>query len=206
MNQIVYILTNEAMPGLVKIGMTERELETRIAELSRATGVPLPFVVHYAAKVNNAAITESLLLEAFSMHRINPLREFFKLSPENAVAALKIAQGEDITPREDVVEFPEEAEALQNARARLPRFNFEIAEIPLGASLVFTRDSSKIAKYIGNSKIEFEGRETSLSESARIILNRTHAPAGTEYWTYEGEILSERISRIRNQILESHTN
>ena len=40
---IVYVLSNEAMPGLVKIGLTQRsELEVRLNELY-STGVPLPF-------------------------------------------------------------------------------------------------------------------------------------------------------------------
>lgn len=40
---IVYVLSNRAMPGLVKIGMTTRpELDTRLKELY-TTGVPVPF-------------------------------------------------------------------------------------------------------------------------------------------------------------------
>ena len=42
---IVYVLSNRAMPGLVKIGMTTRkELDTRLKELY-TTGVPIPFDV-----------------------------------------------------------------------------------------------------------------------------------------------------------------
>jgi hypothetical protein len=43
MPDVVYVLTNEAMPGLVKIGLTTDSLESRILQLSSATGVPLPF-------------------------------------------------------------------------------------------------------------------------------------------------------------------
>ena len=43
MPNIVYVLTNPAMPGIVKIGMTEREdVQRRMTELY-STGVPLPF-------------------------------------------------------------------------------------------------------------------------------------------------------------------
>ena len=42
---IVYVLSNRAMPGLVKIGMTTRhELDARLKELY-TTGVPVPFDV-----------------------------------------------------------------------------------------------------------------------------------------------------------------
>lgn len=40
---IVYVLTNPAMPGLVKIGMTTRsDIDARMKELY-STGVPVPF-------------------------------------------------------------------------------------------------------------------------------------------------------------------
>ena len=52
---IVYVLSNRAMPGLVKIGMTTRpELDTRLKELY-TTGVPVPFDVEYACEVKAIA-------------------------------------------------------------------------------------------------------------------------------------------------------
>lgn len=41
MDEIVYVLINEAMPGYVKIGLTSGSLEERIRSLD-TTGVPLP--------------------------------------------------------------------------------------------------------------------------------------------------------------------
>lgn len=47
---IVYVLSNEAMPGLIKIGLTKRdELEARLNELY-SIGVPLPFTCIYTTK------------------------------------------------------------------------------------------------------------------------------------------------------------
>jgi hypothetical protein len=52
---IVYVLTNLAMPGLCKIGKTTTGLNPdRVTQLSFASGVPSPFEVYYAAKVDNA--------------------------------------------------------------------------------------------------------------------------------------------------------
>ena len=43
MSNIVYVLTNPAMPGIVKIGMTDRpDVQHRMGDLY-TTGVPLPF-------------------------------------------------------------------------------------------------------------------------------------------------------------------
>ena len=38
----VYVLTNPAMPGMVKIGKTTRDVTHRLKDLY-STGVPLPF-------------------------------------------------------------------------------------------------------------------------------------------------------------------
>jgi len=51
--EIIYILTNEAMPGYVKIGRTS-DLKERIRSLSRPSGVPLPFEVYYASEVEDS--------------------------------------------------------------------------------------------------------------------------------------------------------
>ena len=53
MSEIVYILTNEAMPGYVKIGMTNNSLLERMKQLDR-TNIPLPFECYYACEVENA--------------------------------------------------------------------------------------------------------------------------------------------------------
>lgn len=88
--EIVYILTNPSMPGLVKIGRTQN-LQARVAALSAATSTPEPFVIAYAAYVEDASFVERALHAAFSMHRM-PGREFFRISPTNAIAALSLAE------------------------------------------------------------------------------------------------------------------
>lgn len=65
MAHIIYILTNEAMPGYVKIGKTTTGLEQRVNELSRSTSVPLPFTCFYACTVNDCHFVEKQLHEAF---------------------------------------------------------------------------------------------------------------------------------------------
>lgn len=59
MPDIVYILQNDSMPGLVKIGRTSSNLEDRIRQLD-TTGVPLPFRCFYAAEVKDGALSQSL--------------------------------------------------------------------------------------------------------------------------------------------------
>jgi hypothetical protein len=89
MNQIIYILTNEAMPRYVKISKTSTSLEQRIRELSASTSVPIPFTCFYACTVKDMAFVERQLHDAFDNNRINPRREFFQIAPERVIAALK---------------------------------------------------------------------------------------------------------------------
>lgn len=195
MNEIIYVLTNEAMPKYVKIGVTTTSLEQRIKELSSSTSIPLPFTCFYACTVKNATFVERKLHDAFDDNRVNPKREFFEISPERVVSALKLVEIEDITPKKDVVESQEDERALNQARAereRRTKFNFKTVGIPIGAELVFSRDENKKAKVVDESSIEYNGEITSLSSSAQKILGYKYAPAGTAYWMYDGETLDER--------------
>ena len=201
MNEIIYILTNEAMPGYVKIGKTNNGLEQRIRELSASTSVPLPFTVFYACTVKNAQFVEHQLHDAFDDNRVNPKREFFRVAPERVVAALKLAEIKNITPKRDIVETKEDQEALDAARKIRSRFNFEMVKIPVGAELYFSRDENIKAKVVDThtaNSIEYNGKKTSLSRSAQKILGYQYGVAGTDYWMYDGETLDERRRRFES--------
>ena len=75
----VYCMVNDAMPGLVKIGMTCEEPDHRAKELSSATGVPYPFRVVVSKKVVNPKEKEHAIHELLSAlgFRVNEKREFF---------------------------------------------------------------------------------------------------------------------------------
>lgn len=196
MNEIIYILTNEAMSGYVKIGRTSNNLEQRIKDLSASTNIPLPFTCFYACKVKNAQFVEHQLHDAFDNNRINPRREFFQIAPERVVSVLKLVAIEDVTPKKDLVENQEDRQALINTRKIREKFSFNMAKIPVGAELVFSRDENVKSKVIDNHFIEYNGKKISLSRSAQIILGYDYDVAGTDYWSYEGETLDERRKRL----------
>ena len=80
----VYILTNDAMPGQLKIGMTTREPDQRARELSRSSGVALSFVVAFAEAVPDAEAAEKLIHKRLDKFRTNRRREFFELPLKDA--------------------------------------------------------------------------------------------------------------------------
>ncbi len=201
MEEIVYILINEAMPGYVKIGLTNGSLEERIRSLD-TTGVPLPFECFYAAKVNDCRAVEKLLHDTFLDYRVRSNREFFEVSPERVVSAIKLAEIENVTPQRDFVESEEDQKALNQAREKRSAFNFGMVEIPVGSEIFFVNDESiraKVVKLSGKQSIEFNGELTSPSTAAQKILGYPYNVQGTVYWMYQGETLDERRRRLENQ-------
>lgn len=71
----IYININAHMPGLVKIGFTDRSPSQRARELSQPTGVPGSYKVFKYWEVQNAASVEKRIFSALSARRATG--EFF---------------------------------------------------------------------------------------------------------------------------------
>jgi|TARA_B100000315_G_C14469825_1_gene537770 hypothetical protein len=185
------------MPGLVKIGKTSN-LQNRLNNLF-STGVPLPFRCVYAKKVKNYSYIESKLHDGLRSVRENLNREFFRIAEDEVINFLKMVVGEDITPREDRFEDKEDEVAFEKATRIGQRFNFEMVDIKVGSVLHFIRDDSITCKVISKNKVEFEGREHSLSSTGLIATNSMgfnwKSIAGPLNWKFDGESLDERRKR-----------
>ena len=205
MAEIVYVLTNEAMPGLVKIGITTDEIATRISSLSSATGVPLPFECYFAAEVANAAKLEKILHQLFSENRINPKREFFRVEPERVILAISIGEFTEVTPGVSTGD-KEEQDALEKVKARRPRIRLDALGIKTGDILTFSRDESVTATVTDGGKVVYNGTSMSPSAAAILVLHslgyKTPSASGSEYWMFDGELLDERRKRIESKQFE----
>lgn len=84
----VYILTNEAMPGLIKIGRTTRDVDLRASELWQ-TGVPQRFDVFCACRTLDCVQLEAYAHASLSQHRVSRSREFFRADPELAYDTIR---------------------------------------------------------------------------------------------------------------------
>lgn len=76
----VYVLGNESMPGIYKIGMTERAPMERLEQLSSSTSVPVEFEMIFFAQVQNPLKVEQAMHRHFDDDRVNESREFFRSS------------------------------------------------------------------------------------------------------------------------------
>ena len=190
---IVYVLTNSAMPGLVKIGYTTQDdANSRIVQLY-TTGVPVPFDLQYACKVQNAEEVEKALHIAFSPQRINPKREFFKIEPEQAIAILKLLHTEDATAeieQQPTLLDQESVIAAEQLKSKRPKMSFLEMGIPVGAQLLSVHGSS-IATVASAKKVIFNGEELSLTAATRQVLGIDYSVQPSPHWTYQGKLLKE---------------
>ncbi len=199
MANIVYVLTNEAMPDLIKIGLTTDTVESRIAQLSAHSGVPFPFECYFAAEVDNCAKLEKTLHQLFAEVRVNPRREFFKIDPEKVVLAISIGNFKEISIGSSEIDKDEQA-ALEKAKARRPRLRLDALGIYPGSILVLSRDEEITATVVENGQVIYDGMEMSLSAAALKALHSldytTPSASGPGYWMFDGELLDERRRRM----------
>lgn len=193
-NQIVYALTNSAMPGLVKIGKTtQTDISLRMGQLY-STGVPVPFECVYAVQVDDCTKVESALHVAFGPDRINPNREFFKIDPEQAIAVLKLLGPNDATEevRKELNENVSQAEKDSgNKLKKRPNMDFHEMGIFDGAVLNFVDDEGVAVIVQGPKKVIYEGITMSLTAATRQILGLDYSIQPSPKWKYQGRLLKD---------------
>lgn len=191
--QIVYVLSNPAMPGLVKIGYTSQvDANTRIGQLY-TTGVPVPFKLEFACKVPNADEVEQALHVAFGPHRINPKREFFKIDPEQAIAILKLLHVEEATSeisKQPTAVDAQSMAAAEQLSARRPNLNFEEMGIAVGSTLQSVHGTETVTVVSGR-RVQLNGDEMSLTAATREVMKLDYSVAPGPHWTFNGKLLRE---------------
>jgi hypothetical protein len=138
----VYILTNPAIPGLVKIGHTAGSATDRAAQISQGTGVPTAYQVEWYCETTtaqSAAQLERDVHQHCAANRVNRAREFFNLTTTQAVAII-----ESIGHRASVIAItsPEVAAraAAEQARAAAEQAAAEQAAAQARAAAQAKRD------------------------------------------------------------------
>lgn len=190
---IVYILTNPAMKGLVKIGMTTRELvDIRMAELY-STGVPVPFECSFAGRVADVRAVERAFHIAFGPYRINPNREFFEIEDTQAIELLKLMCIEDVSPsvKTELNKVDEVSrDSGERMKQKRPNLNFEEMGISLG-SILHSNFNHESCEVVDGKKVNFRGIVMSLTRATREMLELDYNVAPSSYWVYEGKILRD---------------
>lgn len=186
----VYILTNAAMPGYIKIGLTQHdELSARLKQLDN-TSTPLPFEVYYAARVPDCRRLERTLHFVFGEKRTRLNREFFTAQPDlvKAIIELVAITEEPVTDRvQDIT--PEQRTAIEAVKgARAERLTLERLGLKPGTTLTFIKDPTVTCTVAGPRTVLFRGTEQTLSAAALIVVREMGynwpSVRGADYWLY----------------------
>lgn len=206
-SNVIYILTNPALDGFVKIGFAT-DLQKRIKQLSQASAIPYSFQA-YAVYETTAKLTDKALHDMIDS--LNPTlrtveqdeqgkthkKEFFVMSPEEAYTILEdIAKISGTTDRlhrikQTKEEAKETAEATEVKKtAMLKPFTFSACDIPVGAEVVFTRDQSVKGVVVDDKHVKIGNEISSLSA---VVMKYTgwKSAQGPAYFTYNGKLLKE---------------
>lgn len=85
----LYVISSPSLPGLCKVGCTRRLNPTiRVKELS-SSSLPYPFHTHCFVFNDNCFELEAQMHHYFDDKRVAPDREFFYISPQEAISVLK---------------------------------------------------------------------------------------------------------------------
>ena len=191
--EIVYVLSNPAMPGLVKIGKTtQADVKLRMNQLY-TTGVPVPFECVYAIEVSDCSKVESALHIAFGPSRINPSREFFQIDSEQAIAILKLLGQNDVTPQVSADLNSNVSQAEKDSGKKLkkrPRLDFSEMNIESGSILLF-KDGSTTVEVKGARKVIYNGETISLTAATRDLLGIDYSVQPSPHWTYQSKLLKD---------------
>src|SRR3989442_2652234 len=114
----VYIISNRAMPGLVKVGQSLKDPDLRAEELNH-TGSPHPYVVEYEVLVEEPSKIEK------QTHKLlgdkGEGKEWFRCSAEQAVAAIKQVVGDEYITESYKKADREEAERIHQQQSEEAR-------------------------------------------------------------------------------------
>lgn len=185
----VYIFTNERF-GECKIGLT-KDIPGRLKALN--TGVPVPFKCHFAVEVEDMHDVEAKLHAGLAAHRVKGGAEFFDIAPERAKSLLQLT--------EHKVYKPEGGEDVKvSAVVISKRLNLKAAGLSKGDNLTFSRDKKITALVHTGTLVLFNGGEISLAKATekafRKIGEKWRTGSAAEYWYFDQDLLSERISKL----------
>lgn len=105
----IYVITNRAMPGLVKLGYSTKDPALRAVELGN-TGAPHAYEVVYDALVDSPKAVEQSLHSLLAAQREG--KEWFRLTPSAAIEAVRATASSIYLEKSKSIECSQPLEAV----------------------------------------------------------------------------------------------
>lgn len=211
---VIYILTNPSFPDYVKIGYAD-DIDKRLKQLNRSECVPFAFRVYATYEVNSRlsdlklhSIIDKLNPDLRSIDDFNGqkrVREFYAMKPEEAYAILEaMAEIHDckeklqlVVPNATEVEQEKLAQEIDSeSHEKSENFSFSKCQIPLGAELEYYADPNIKCKVVSDRRVEYQGKEMSLTALAKLLSGKKYSIAGPRYFKYKGEWLNDIRQKV----------
>ena len=183
----IYIMTNPALKGMVKIGFAT-DVEVRRQQLS-TTALPYEYEIYATYETSGNLEDKKLHKMIDNLNpdlRVSKNREFFVLEPEDAYELLEsiatISGTKDKLKKVKIIESKKQ-------HIRKPPINYAKCGIPIGAELVFIEDPSIVVTVVDDRKVQYGDEITSLSAISQSV--KGYPTAGPQYFTYKGRKVSD---------------
>jgi hypothetical protein len=124
----VYVLSNESMPGLVKIGRSINGGHARSKNIYQ-TGVAAPFRLEFEIFSAHHEALELLVHDSLQKERVNPCREFFRVDPTWAIVEILSCYMRSILPSDYVVAYGDEQAAAIDLMFLAGKYDLIPAEV-----------------------------------------------------------------------------
>jgi hypothetical protein len=141
--------------------------------------------------VPDCARLERTLHFVFGEKRARRSREFFTIDPDLAKAIIELVAEKpfNVSDVEQAIDQTERREINEMKRRREVR-TFTSLNVPMGATLTFSKDPEITCTVVKPRKVLFRGEEMSPSAAALRIVHEMGydwpAVSGMDYWEYEG--------------------
>ena len=186
-NGYIYIMTNPALNGMVKIGYATN-VEARRQQLS-TTALPYEYEIYATYETSGNLEDKKLhkLIDNLNPDlRVTKHREFFVMEPEDAYELLEAIA--TISGTKDKLKKVK-IDAAKKQNIRKPPVNFDKCGIPVGAELVFVEDPAVVAIVASERKVFYNNELTSLS--AISDSKKGYSTSGPSFFTYNGKLVAD---------------
>ena len=133
------------------------------------------------------------------------MREFYAMKPEEAIAILEaMAEIHDCKDKLKLI-APNETEAKEEELAqeidtenheKAEKFSFSKCQILIGAELEYCTDSNLKCTVVGDPKVEYQGKERSLTALVKQLSGKKYSIAGPRFFKYKGEWLNDIRQKV----------
>lgn len=205
----IYVLTNQYMPCLVKIGMTTQSVKKRMSNLY-GTGVPAQFkcVFAFSVPADDLRKVEKVIHLTYDDVRVNPHREFFEIIDVDKLIIwlrglcdafhLQEEITDEVNAELDNVSFDDKAyeeDVKAEKRSRAKNFTFEALGISVGTTLYFKRDTSITCVVCEDNQVRYNDRVLSLSALSKELVGYHIRPI--PLWSLEdGTLLIDLYEKL----------